>query len=241
MSWKNSLPALAEVLKKAEMHDQLVILEYCPPSRDETPSRIDAVICGVDTNNKIHAVLIELKQWSHGIREGHGNFLQVHIAGDWRLKPHPRKQIEDYRTQLQMILTICNEKPDFIIFSAYAYLHNASHISPELKYLLFGKGEFDPDSRLYTKDFDFALANRLRELVGGGKGTIAFLAFKKLQDRAYHNAKFLPKRSNYRDLKIEKKSFSSLRRSFKKIATAIIFVTIPIIIIGGLLWIAFSV
>lgn len=237
-SWKHSLPALAQVLQKANLSDQLVILEYCPPSRDKNPSRIDAVICGVDSNGKVNAVLIELKQWSSEIYEANGNFVAVRIGTSLKYKIHPRKQIEEYRNHMKNILEICHDT-DAIIFSAFAYLHNAAYLDEATKHVLYGKGEFDEDSRLYTKDFSFALANKLRTFVGGGNGELAFQVFQKVQIHAIQNLKLLPKRPNYTLLKIRKSITADFKNFFMRVLELFILVFCSAIGIGFLLWLAF--
>lgn len=210
-SWKYSLPALAKVLQEASLKDQIVILEYFAPSRDRRPSRIDAVICGLDSEGKAHAVLIELKQWSHNIYPASGDFLGVSISNKIHYKIHPRKQIETYRNHMKEILRVCDLPTDFIRFEAYAYLHNAAHLSDAQKVLLYGQIQFEEDSRLYTKDFHHSFAKRLQEHLSGGNGKDALKTFKELQILALQRVKKLPKRPNYWWIKIRKKIIRKIR------------------------------
>lgn len=61
-SWKNSIPILLNVLKKAELDNIGMIFEYKIPLES---NRVDIILTGVDNENNLKAILIELKQWSY--------------------------------------------------------------------------------------------------------------------------------------------------------------------------------
>lgn len=244
-SWSNSLPALAGVLQEAQLHGQLVILEYCPPSRDELPNRIDAVICGADSYGNLNAVCIELKQWAAvDMREDEEpGFLLIKHQGEWQRRRHPRKQVEDYRQHMRGILKACDLSPNFLIFGAYAYMHNARNLPRRKKRILFGDEEpFDCDSRLYTGDYAGSLAKRLRERTGNGEGARAFAAFREVQERAVRNIDKLPMRAIKEPTRKKKKSYPTISgrewRDLLKVFCA--FVLLPATLLLGLIaWLIF--
>lgn len=198
-SWKHSLPALAKILELAGLQKQLVILEYCLPSQDlEYPKRIDAMICGYDKNNSMHAVIIELKQWG-----------DCHISADW-LKPghlrisrhgkswsvrHPCQQIATYLAHMRAVVEACALDTNFITFDGFAFLHNCLPSEP-MKSALYG-GEFrdiTSSIKMYTADFAKVLGDRLKERTIGGQAEKALGVMRNLQHSALHNLERLPKR-----------------------------------------------
>lgn len=243
LSWERSLPIMANVLKAAGMHDQLVLLEYCPPSRDKWPCRVDMVICGKDANHKTHAVLLELKQWSNipmrrTLRRG---IIRLRMNGKWVKKANPRTQVEDYRRHMQKILKICGFPEDFIVFSAYAYLHNAHDLSHKQKLVLFGKNDgHDEDTRLYTKEYTGALVKRLRECVSGGHGDEAFAAFKQVQSKAIEHIKALPKRKYSLFVRmLWKWGYNQFFRD--QVTVFFLFVILPLsVLIGFVTWVIYA-
>lgn len=240
-SWQQSLPALAQVLAAAGLKEQMVILEYCPPSRDTLPSRIDAVICGADKAGHLQAVFIELKQWSSlpmapSALPGH---LFIHRQGQWKHVLHPRKQAEEYRKHMQEVLKLCGLPADFLLFSAYAFLHNAANLSGKKKDILFGHSEaFDEDSRLYTSEYASALSSRLQERVGQGEGERAFAAFQDLQRHALQHVDQLPKRLSTMLYEQRKAYAISLRVRIwrEKLGVFLVLVLLPTALIIGFFW-----
>src|SRR5579862_4008931 len=61
-SWKNSLPALAEVLSKTSqaVMNSMVYIEYGMPS---SSCRADVLLAGIDPAGRRAAIIFELKQW----------------------------------------------------------------------------------------------------------------------------------------------------------------------------------
>jgi uncharacterized protein len=89
-SWKQSLPALAQVLACAEeLRDCFVYLEYGLPS---VSSRADAFIAGLDSQRRRSGVVVELKQWdaASAIVDGEA----VRVGGI--AHPHPSDQALGY-------------------------------------------------------------------------------------------------------------------------------------------------
>ena len=119
-AWKNSLPAIADVLDSSEIdRDVDVSIEYkIRQSRD----RIDFVIYGKDDNDNRNVIIVELKQWSSVTRTNKKDF--VHTFGGngeddyW----HPSYQAQNYAN----IMSNFNEyiQNNAIKLSACSYLHN---------------------------------------------------------------------------------------------------------------------
>ena len=59
-SWRNSLRAVSDVFREANLDDHGVILEYQLPLSSR---RLDCMICGKDEKREDAAVILELKQW----------------------------------------------------------------------------------------------------------------------------------------------------------------------------------
>jgi len=60
--WNNSLPFLAKALKDSKVPlDTEIGIEYRVRGKNQ---RIDAIVCGVNSEGNESAVVIELKQWS---------------------------------------------------------------------------------------------------------------------------------------------------------------------------------
>jgi hypothetical protein len=94
-SWKNSLPALAEVLGLASplVHQCTIYLEFGLPG---SSCRADALVVGLDTRGHRAAVIIELKQW-----DGSGITVEgtnTRVGGILHL--HPSDQVLGYRDYL---------------------------------------------------------------------------------------------------------------------------------------------
>lgn len=240
-SWQESLPALAKVLAVAGLKEQMVILEYCPPSRDELPSRVDAVICGTDSMGHLHAVFIELKQWSSLRMEAshEPGYLFIHRHDGWRHVLHPRKQAEEYRRHMQEVLKICGLPADLLVFSAYAYMHNAKDLPDYKKRILFGNPEvFDEDSRLYTQEYASALAGRLRERVGQGRGEQAFRVLQDLQRQAVAHVDQLPQRLSTMLFEQRRSYAIDVRRRQRRelLIVFLVLVLLPVALLVGFIW-----
>jgi len=90
LSWTNSLPQMAKILRDAELkEDTHILLEYKLPS---TEKRIDFLITGEDNKGKKNAVIVELKQWQQSkISEGDG-IVKTFLGKRVRETVHPSYQ-----------------------------------------------------------------------------------------------------------------------------------------------------
>lgn len=128
MSWANSLPALAALLKTLPIQGDILI-EYAMPLGNR---RADCVLVGADAAGRTHIIVIELKQWSQGSVRLNQDFdmgwLTVEAQEPY-CADHPCEQADTYRTALEQLLDFGDETPKI---HALAYLHRYNETSDEL-------------------------------------------------------------------------------------------------------------
>ncbi|MEM0448670.1 MAG: DUF2075 domain-containing protein [Methanomassiliicoccales archaeon] len=125
-AWRNSLRAMSLVILSSKLDDHGVILEYQLPL---TSKRLDFLICGLDSDSKPNAVIVELKQWEKcEISDGENEVLTF-VGGNKREVLHPSAQVGQYSLYLQDTHTAFYENPTPINLSACSYLHNYRAIS----------------------------------------------------------------------------------------------------------------
>ncbi|MBI2117482.1 hypothetical protein HYT95_01150 [Candidatus Peregrinibacteria bacterium] len=133
VSWGRSAEVLSALLEDADLtEDQMVIFEYCL----QNAGRIDAVLCGVDRQERLNAVLLELKRWQQcTIEESHGpRTVCVDFGSGFEKRSHPSVQVLRYRERLGEILARRERKgAERVRLSAYAYLHNCSPASVNIE------------------------------------------------------------------------------------------------------------
>lgn len=119
-SWENSLPVLAQALKKANLDDTTEIaIEYriCP-----TNYRIDVMISGRDSGNTENIVIVELKQWSYVERSNLRNFVFAQTSAIKEDCWHPSYQAANYAGLLENFNAYIQD--NHVKLSACSYLHN---------------------------------------------------------------------------------------------------------------------
>lgn len=194
ISWRETLPKLASLLQRAGLKDQLVFLEYLVPANKKVPHRIDAIICGNDMNDRLNAVVIELKGWStikmkKSRKQGH---VQVKLNGGWKHVLHPRVQAESYCAHLQAVEKLIAFK-DPVQWSSYAYMPNAFNLTDKQYNVLYKKfPNTDGTAKLYTKKYETKLMSILQYKVGGTGGHKIISTFSKLQYECVLAYKLLP-------------------------------------------------
>ncbi|MDR6781920.1 hypothetical protein ABIE26_001591 [Pedobacter africanus] len=125
MSWRNSLFRLSDIMERADLKDQGVMIEYKLPLSGK---RIDVVICGLDEAQKKNAVIIELKQWDKcGFTDYDSDYVVTWVGGGNRPVLHPSVQVGNYMYYLQDNSTVFYEGKDPITLSACSYLHNYTY------------------------------------------------------------------------------------------------------------------
>ncbi|MBX3114559.1 MAG: DUF2075 domain-containing protein [Fimbriimonadaceae bacterium] len=125
-SWKNSLQAMSNVLADRDIPgDAGVAIEFCLAP---TGRRIDILLSGVDKQNQLNALIIELKQWSDAEVTSMDGIVRTFVGGAVRETSHPSYQAWTYAQVLQDF----NEavQTENIKVQACAYLHNctSSHV-----------------------------------------------------------------------------------------------------------------
>lgn len=121
VSWKNSLPEIALVLKDSKIDKDVdVAVEYTLKHSFE---RIDFLIYGVDNNERKNMVIVELKQWSSVNRTESLNRVHTLVArGHYEDHFHPSYQAQNYAGQLLSFNEyVQNEK---LNIKTCSYCHN---------------------------------------------------------------------------------------------------------------------
>jgi hypothetical protein len=141
-AWRNSLPALFELLCAAGLGHVQVMLEYRLPY---SPRRVDAVLCGVHPETGLPSyLLIELKQWSKPNMVAPG--LVSAFAGSKQPDLHPAEQVRRYCRYLLDFTPLLARSPSQV--KGMAYLHNAERSAG----WNLDDFDFDDFGQLYTRD-----------------------------------------------------------------------------------------
>lgn len=117
-SWRNSLRAMADVVRMADFDEQGVLLEYQLPM---TSRRIDCVITGRARDASERGAIVELKQWEACARTA-GDNVVTWVGGDHREVLHPSVQVGAYQRYLEDCHTAF--APGGVGLDSCAYLHN---------------------------------------------------------------------------------------------------------------------
>lgn len=133
LSWERSPAVLQTLLEHADLtEDQMVVFEYCL----QNAGRIDVVLCGVDRQERLNAVLLELKQWQRCKMEESQSEDEVRVdfGSGVEERPHPSVQVLGYRNRLQDVLVPRERKgAEHVRLSPYVYLHNCSPVSKNIE------------------------------------------------------------------------------------------------------------
>lgn len=159
-SWANSLPVLAEDLRRAELSSAGIVIEYMLPLSSK---RLDAVVLGHDASGSARATVLELKQWRRAEITSVDERL-VDIGG--HLSLHPQQQVAQYVMYLRDFHPMVDART--LSIDGGAYLHNADLSDARVMQLSFLKdlAEFP----LFTADDRPDLQGFLAERVGHGSG-----------------------------------------------------------------------
>lgn len=122
MSWRNSLMRLSNILDKANLYDNGVLIEYQLPLSSK---RIDIILTGKGSDNKKNAVIIELKQWDKCVlSESESDKVVTWVGGGDREVLHPSIQVGNYKYYMQGNCSAFYSEEDTINLYACCYLHN---------------------------------------------------------------------------------------------------------------------
>ncbi|WP_406478465.1 DUF2075 domain-containing protein [Streptomyces sp. NBC_01615] len=120
-AWLNSLPALADVLCDAGLHEVEVLIEYRMPL---SSLRADAVLAGTHPETgRPSFVIVELKQWSEARLVPDTQDLCLVPGAGYRSSLHPVAQVRRYCDYLEDFTALLNDVQNHL--AGLAYLHNA--------------------------------------------------------------------------------------------------------------------
>jgi hypothetical protein len=170
---KNSLPRVRDLIEVAELHDNMISLEYEVPYNQ---NRIDCLLFGKGQDDCSNIVLIELKQWSSvKAMEDEGNFVETYTGGHEQVVPHPSQQAKGYHNYLKGFISEFEKKPPLLLFSC-AYCHNYKREDND--------GLFNPvyydlvrEYPVFTKGDVRQLAGKIKDLLSAGNGFEIFNRF----------------------------------------------------------------
>jgi DUF2075 family protein len=124
-SWTQSLPRVAEVLKRAGLGNAHVILEYNPYQSGS--ARVDVIVAGLSPACKPTYAVIEVKQWSAGERDPESG--RIRGTGARYETPEglrdPFEQARDYAAFIRNYTDGMHDEEQVLIHPV-AYLHNAT-------------------------------------------------------------------------------------------------------------------
>lgn len=151
-SWGESLPALADVLRRADLDDVEVLVERRLPL---TSLRVDALLAGSHpTTGRPSYVVVELKQWSAAtLAPRTGDLCRVPGVDTDLL--HPVLQVRGYCDYLRDFTSVLSDEHDTVV--GIAYLHNAAEQDIEELHQLTDAG-----ARLFTMTTAGGLVEYLR-------------------------------------------------------------------------------
>jgi DUF2075 family protein len=170
LSWTNSLPQMAKILRDAELKENThVLLEYKLPS---TEKRIDFMITGEDNKGQQNAVIVELKQWQRSkIANGDG-IVKTFLGKRERETVHPSYQSLSYKRYLENFNEALYQDSS-INLSSCAYLHNYIPTRNRAEEPLLNKRyeTYVEQSPIYFQFDDKQLMQMIKDCVSEGKGT----------------------------------------------------------------------
>jgi hypothetical protein len=180
MSWRNSLFRLSDILERANLTDQGIMVEYKLPLSGK---RIDVIICGKDHNDVKNAVIVELKQWERcTFTEYDSDYVVTWVGGGHRSLLHPSVQVGNYMYYLRDNSTAFYDGTDPVKLSACCYLHNYTITGNDV----LTDQRFDKiTSRfpIYSSDDRLALSSYLVDKVslGGGMNILTEIEDSKMR------------------------------------------------------------
>lgn len=174
-SWEHSAAVLQGLLEEAGCtRNQMVVLEYCLWNA----GRIDALLCGTDRQERLNAVLLELKRWQKCTIEDSAmaRSVRVDFGKGFERRAHPSVQVLGYRSCLREVLEKGERKgAERVRLSAYAYLHNcvpASENIENMRRVLFAR-KFRPylhAAPLFLEEHSPTLRRKIERRIEEGDG-----------------------------------------------------------------------
>ena len=96
LSWRNSLPYMANILRDSEIPEDVGVAVECkimPPSG----KRIDFMVSGTGPSKEEHVIIVELKQWQEAEKTEMDGIVVSRLGGNKVRIPHPSYQAYTYR------------------------------------------------------------------------------------------------------------------------------------------------
>ena len=164
-SWRNSLRAMAQVVERAKLADNGILLEYELPL---SSLRLDCMLTGRSEYGESRAVIVELKQWER-CKPAEGECILTYTGGGNRDVLHPSVQVGGYCQYLTDSHAAFHEGVEPIVLSACAYLHNYSFGDTDP--LLETKfGTWLKEFPIFSGDDSAGLIEDLKSHLGKGEG-----------------------------------------------------------------------
>ena len=159
-SWQNSLSYMCNVIRdQAIPEDVGVAIEFVVPN---TNKRVDFIFTGLDKEDKEHAIVVELKQWSEAkLINFKDAIVSTYVGGGLREVAHPSYQAWSYCSLIENFNSSAQDRQ--IKLHPCSYLHNYNEKDPEdlrnnvyadilSKSPLFTQGQMN-DLRNYVKSY----------------------------------------------------------------------------------------
>ena len=119
-SWKNSMQYMQRVVNTSTLPDDVgIAIEYQIPL---TSKRVDFIVSGLDSDNRSHLVVVELKQWESASSTSKPGIVVTRFQGGPAETVHPSYQAWSYAFMLSNYNQTIQD--DGVVISPCAYLHN---------------------------------------------------------------------------------------------------------------------
>jgi DUF2075 family protein len=163
-AWRNSLQAMANVVRQGDLSDHGVIVEWQLPLSSR---RLDVLLTGKSLESRANAVIVELKQWEEAFPTNVKDCVATFVGARTREVLHPSAQVGGYQQYLRDVHTAFSQGA--VGLQACAYLHNL-HFDPESE--LFSKRHADllAGNPLFAGDQTTGLIDYLQFHLGDGGG-----------------------------------------------------------------------
>jgi hypothetical protein len=166
-SWQNSLTALAQQFRYANLLDNGVVVELQLPS---SSARLDCLIFGKSsTGGQSSAVLVELKQWSDVGSSDVDGCVEAFVGGAVRRLLHPSLQALQYAQYLEDTSEGFGAERGGALLFPCSWLHNMHPAAAGPLLTDAFRPLLERAPTFIQSDID-RFAGHLKEHVGGGKG-----------------------------------------------------------------------
>ena len=184
-SWRNSMIYMANLLRDADIPDTAgVAIEFAIP---QSAKRVDFIISGLDDQERHHAVIVELKQWSEVypvkdierlLEVGSPSALHDVVTkfhGSLHTTVHPAYQVLSYKTLISDFNANVQDVP--IHLSPCAYLHNYSSRGALDPLFLPHFNDFLEQAPVFCRDDVTKLKQFIKRFItkGDGKQTLVYI------------------------------------------------------------------